>query len=76
MFRVIKFENKSFKPALRSWLVSDKSQCHWPLKGLAFKLKNLVQPPNELNTEERKGWTLVKCEILPNGNGAISEILL
>lgn len=43
------------------------SKCRWPLRGLKFKLKNLVTPPLELNIDEKKEWKLMKCEILLNG---------
>lgn len=75
MFHIIRLENKSVKPALRSWFIPGQSETkfHWPLSGLEFKLKNLVQPPHELNTEERKGWKIIKCEILLKGTVRLCE---
>lgn len=69
MFRVVCLENKSIKSALRSWLFLEQGEtkCHWPLSGLEFKLKNLVQPPHELNLEERKRWKHMKCKVLLKG---------
>lgn len=69
MIRIIRLENKLVRPALNSWIILDKGEtkCHWPLRGLEFKLKNLVAPPLAVNIDEKKYWKLMRCEILLNG---------
>lgn len=57
---------KMLRTLPKVWItyVNDVPHCWIPKTGYSYKFKNLVQPPNETDTEARKDWYFTECEIL------------
>lgn len=44
--------------------VNDIPHCWIPKTGYAYKIKNMVQPPNETDIEARSEWYFTECEFM------------